>query len=50
MPNIKSYDKLILALSILTFALNLYMTSASADNTFKMFGQRSGPTLKVISS
>ena len=26
------------------FALNLYMTLLSADNPFKQFGPRSGPT------
>ena len=26
------------------FALNLYMTLSSADNPFKQFGPRSGPT------
>ena len=26
------------------FALNLYMTLLSADNPFKQFGSRSGPT------
>ena len=28
----------------LNFALNFYMTLSSADNPFKKFGPRSGPT------
>ena len=28
----------------LNFALNLYMTLSAADNPFKQFGPRSGPT------
>ena len=41
----RGYEKLKLNRCFFNFALNFYMTLSSADNPFKKFGSRSGPTI-----